>query len=158
MTHKPFLTSFLSTRWKLGSSQFPNPFVHDQAIALTVTRASHKLNCQTPFRPTSFAWIRFAEFRTFFWIARQNIPPRGVNKLWQQSFVWTLHKSAPIFECLLTFWITSGVPKSFPPCRRNPQGCASLRDRRAVITCAMFPANGEKRRANWVLLRQSEVI
>lgn len=54
------------------------------------------------------------------------------------------HPELKWFEILLTFWMTSGVPKSFPPCKRNPHGCASFRDRRAVITCDMFSEMDEK--------------
>lgn len=39
--------------------------------------------------------------------------------------------------CAFTFCTTSGVPKSFPPWRRSPQGCASTRLRRTVINCAI---------------------
>lgn len=71
------------------------------------------------------------------------------------SSSWSLQRSQ--YEIInfytfwkLTFWITSGVPKSFPPCRRNPQGCASTRDSRAVITCDIF--SGEEIENRFVIL------
>lgn len=46
----------------------------------------------------------------------------------------------------LTFCTTSGVPKSFPPWRRSPQGCASTRLRRTFINCAISAIHNKKKK------------
>lgn len=82
---------------------------------------------KTIFSPKLSAWFIFEIFfsSNFHWNHPKTKEPPSIKTQ---------------FKHVLTFWITSGVPKSFPPCKRNPQGCASFRDRRAVITCDMFSA------------------